>query len=111
TQAGRRPLLLRNDQDTGHAWVRLRLEDPTSPDRHAIGAWVEAEVGGRTLRRQVMPSRSYQSQSELPITLGLGTATALDRLEVRWLDGMVQSVDPSSIALRQTTVIVRGAGG
>ncbi len=42
--------------------VRLgvRLEG-SSPNRDAIGAWVELTAGGVTQRRQVMPTRSYLS--------------------------------------------------
>ena len=34
--------------------------------------WVELEVDGQVQRRQVMPTRSYLSQVELPVTFGLG---------------------------------------
>ena len=44
-----------------------------------------------------MPSRSYLSQVELPVTFGLGPAQAIDGLEVRWPDGKRQVVDPPGI--------------
>jgi len=37
-----------------------------------------------------MPTRSYLSQSELTVTLGLGTASRLDGLQIRWPDGRDQ---------------------
>lgn len=96
------PLLLRNDQKLEHHWVRLKLVGTTS-NRDAIGAWIRARVGGRTLSRQVMPTRSYLSQSELPVTLGLGNATKLDSLEIIWPGGTKQKVAPPPID--QLTVI------
>jgi hypothetical protein len=40
-----------------------------------------------------MPTRSYLSQCELPVTIGLGKATRVDSLEIRWPDGAVQTVE------------------
>jgi hypothetical protein len=96
TQAGGRPLVLRNEQDLGHHWLRVRLIGAHS-NRDAIGAWIEVEAGGITQRRQVMPTRSYLSQVERPVTFGLGTATELDALRVVWPDGSTQDVEPGEI--------------
>jgi len=91
-----RPRLLRNDQQLGRHWLRVRLTGKRS-NRDAIGAWVEAHVGGEVLSRQVMPTRSYLSQVELPVTFGLGGATEVDKLVVRWPDGSVQEVNDVEI--------------
>ncbi len=91
TQVGGPPLLLRNDQQLKHHWVRLKLEG-TLCNRDAIGAEVRLRVGNQTLWRTVMPTRSYLSQSELPLTFGLGSADHFDSLEVRWPGGKVQTV-------------------
>ncbi|HEX7450304.1 MAG TPA: CRTAC1 family protein [Pirellulales bacterium] len=91
TAIGSRPRLLRNDQSLGHHWLRVKLRG-TRANREAIGARVEAEVAGELLSRQVMPTRSYLSQVELPVTFGLGDATQIDRLTVIWPDGSRQEV-------------------
>lgn len=96
------PRLLRNDQQTGHHWVRVRLKGIRS-NRHAIGARVELDVAGRTLSRSVMPTRSYLSQVELPVTFGLGDQNAIDAARVIWPDGTVQIIDPP--AVDQTIII------
>lgn len=44
-----------------------------------------------------MPTRSYLSQVELPITFGLGDATAVDALRVRWPDGREQEVEVDGV--------------
>jgi hypothetical protein len=90
-QNGRRAVLLRNDQQLGHHWLRLRLEGRRS-NRSAIGARVRLTAAGVTQRRLVMPTRSYLSQVELPLTFGLGAATRVDRLTVTWPDGREQHV-------------------
>ncbi|MXX62338.1 MAG: CRTAC1 family protein [Holophagales bacterium] len=100
-QTGDRPLLLRNDQETGHRWLRFLLRgDGERVNRDAIGAWVEVEqrtaAGPVVQRRRVMPTRSYQSQVEPVVTIGLGVAASVDeltRVEVLWPDGSRQAVD------------------
>ncbi len=91
TQPAGAPLLLRNDQRTGHHWLRVRLRDKRG-NRDAIGAWVELKAGGTTQRRQVMPTRSYLAQVELPITFGLGPADRVDSIDITWPDGTRQPV-------------------
>ena len=93
TQVGGPPLLLRNDQRLGQHWLRLKLVGKKS-NRDAIGAWVKTRVAGHTLSRQVMPTRSYLSQSELPVTFGLGKADKVDSVEILWPSGMKQKVSP-----------------
>ncbi len=104
TQNGGPPLVLRNEGDLGRSWARIKLEGRRC-NRDAIGATVEVKVGTRLLRYTVMPTRSYLSQSELPITIGLGRATRVRGVTVHWPDGSTQTLD--SIPLRETTLIVQ----
>jgi len=90
-QTGGPPLLLRNDQKLGHHWLRLKLVG-TAANRDAIGAAVQLRQGSRNLWRTVMPTRGYLSQSELPITFGLGERDRVDRIEIRWPGGRAQTV-------------------
>jgi len=90
-QNGRRAVLLRNDQQLGHHWLRLQLQGRGS-NRSAIGARVRLTASGVTQRRLVMPTRSYLSQVELPLTFGLGGSTRVDQLTVTWPDGREQRV-------------------
>ena len=99
------PLLLRNDQQLGHHWLRLKLVG-TKGNRDAIGACIRVRLGDQTLWRQVMPTRSYLSQSELPVTIGLGAATRFDELEITWPGGQKQSVPQAALG---TTTIVEQA--
>jgi hypothetical protein len=44
-----------------------------------------------------MPTRSYLSQCELPVTFGLGTATQVDRVIIHWADGSKQDFQPAAV--------------
>lgn len=96
TGSGQRPRLLRNDQSLGHHWLRIQLVGKQC-NRDAIGSLVEVQLGDRVLRRIVMPTCSYLSQSELPVTFGLGTAAKVDRVTIRWADGSKQELDTVSV--------------
>jgi hypothetical protein len=91
TSTGGPPRLLRNDQETGHHWLRAKLLAKAG-NRDALGAWVDLHAEGKVQRRQVMPTRSYLSQSELPVTFGLGKAAKVDKLVIHWPDGTTQEV-------------------
>lgn len=96
TQINGPPMLLRNDQQLGHHWLRFRLEG-TRSNRDAIGAWVRVRVGGQVQARQVMPTRGYLSQSELPVTIGLGGSRRFDEVQVIWPDGSRQVVEKAQV--------------
>jgi hypothetical protein len=96
TQAGGAPLLLRNDQQLGHHWLRVKLAG-TKSNRSAIGAKLAAKVGSEVLTRQVNPTRSYLAQSESVVTLGLGKNAKMDSLEITWPSGQKQIVTPDKI--------------
>jgi enediyne biosynthesis protein E4 len=102
-QNGRRAVLLRNDQHTGHHWLRVQLEG-VQANRSAIGAELELVADGITQRRMVMPTRSYLSQVELPVTFGLGDASRVDSLRIRWPGGQTQEVSVNQV---DTTLQVR----
>lgn len=91
TQAGDTAVLLRNDQSTGHHWVRIKLVGQ-GMNRDAIGASLILRAGGLEWHRTVMPTRSYLSQTELPVTFGLGEMSRIDELTIRWPDGQVRTV-------------------
>ena len=101
TQIAGPPLLLGNDVGLDRHWLPLKLQS-TEANRNAIGAWIHARVDGQDLWRQVMPTRSYLSQSELPVTIGLGTNATVDLVEVIWPGGRTQSVTP---LIDQLTVV------
>jgi hypothetical protein len=77
--------LLHNEGGTGHHWLRLTLKgDGKKVNTSAIGAVVTLHAGGMVQQRQVASGRGYLSQSELPITFGLGQTATIDKVEIRW---------------------------
>ena len=95
-QNGRRAVLFRNDQQLGHHWLRVKLEGRTV-NRNAIGAELTLTANGVTQRRSVMPTHSYLSQVELPVTFGLGDAQQVDNLTVTWPNGQSQNVPVTEV--------------
>ena len=78
--------LFRNDLNSVNRFVRLHLTG-TKSNRDAIGAVVRIYHGGETQMRTVHAGSSYLSQSELPLTFGVGKADRIDRLTVEWPSG------------------------
>lgn len=79
------PLLLRNDTTSSNHWVKVRLLTPAGA--HALNATGTITVAGVTQMREVRSGSTYQSQNQLDLYFGLGTATTIDRLEIRWPNG------------------------
>ncbi len=90
--SGGKPRLLRNEQQLGNHWLRLQLRGTTC-NRDAIGAVVAVTLPDNTiLRRNVMPTRSYQSQTELPMTFGLGKFDKVQSVTINWPGGESQEL-------------------
>lgn len=98
--------VLRNDSSTGRA-LRLSLVG-TRSNRSAIGAVVRVTAGGSTRMAMVKTGSSYLSQSELPLTFGLGQLTKVDQVEVRWPSGQVDRLGPQDAG--QTLVVTEAKG-
>jgi hypothetical protein len=122
-----------NDKNDKHAAtarnhsVRLVLVG-TKSNRNSIGARVEATVSGTTksgttksgttksgttksgtvIRRMVRSGSSYLSQSELPLTIGLGRATHIDALAIYWPSGAKTTL--KNVAAEQILTVKEGKG-
>ena len=82
-------VLLRNDQLAGNKSIRLRLRG-TMSNRDAIGALVRIFHDGTTQARMVKGGSSYLSQSELPLTFGVGQRDTVDRVVISWPSGRTE---------------------
>jgi hypothetical protein len=100
-------LLFRNDQSSGNRYVRFRLTGTTS-NRDAIGATVRIFHGGTSQSRLVKSGSSYLSQSELPVTFGVGTRDRLDRVVVSWPNGRTEEF--KNVATGKAYDCVEGKG-
>ena len=70
-------------------WLIVKLRG-RGPNRDAVGARLTARVGPLTLVRTIEGGGSYISASDRRVHFGLGDATRVDRLEVRWPSGQVE---------------------
>jgi hypothetical protein len=98
--------LFHNSGGKNHS-LRLELEGVKS-NRSAIGAQVIASVGGATQAYRVHSGSSYCSQSELPITVGLGQVSQADSITINWPSGEITTLN--SVAGGQIYKIVEGKG-
>lgn len=71
-------------------WIQIRLTGISS-NRSAVGARLTLTAGGKRQMRQVLGGAGYQTDSYW-IHFGLGTATVVDNLTIRWPSGTVQSL-------------------
>lgn len=97
---GNKPRLLRNDQQTGHHWVRFHLVSESTSEmdrsaaspRDALGALIQITTATGTQSRMVMPTRSYLAQTELPVTFGMGKDEEIELVTVNWPSGKSTSL-------------------
>ena len=81
--------LYRNDQTGGNRSIRFHLTG-TKSNRDAIGAIVRifpGGNGGKSQWRMVHGGSSYLSQSELPVTFGVGKSEKIERVTIDWPSG------------------------
>lgn len=90
-QAGGGPLLIYRNQFPKSHWLRVSLRGTHSNGR-GVGARLIAHVGSRTLVREMFPANTYFSQQPCEVHFGLGDATRVDRLSIRWPSGQVQEL-------------------
>jgi enediyne biosynthesis protein E4 len=100
-------VLFRNDQLSGNHSLRLRLTG-TKSNRDAIGASVQLLQGQSSQSRMVRSGSSYLSQSELPLTFGLGKSERVDRLVIYWPSGTTEEY--KDLTAGQTYACVEGNG-
>lgn len=100
--------LFRNDG--GNAGNVLRINTVgTESNRDGIGAKVDISLGGnRQMWQRVKTGSSYASQSELPLTFGLGTVFLADSIRVTWPSGQVDVVN--RVVANQAITVREGDG-
>jgi len=78
--------LFRNDLNAGNRFIRFQLVG-TKSNRDAMGAKVRIFAGGQEQSRVVRGGSSYLSQSELPVTFGVGKSEKIERVTIEWPSG------------------------
>ena len=90
------PTVLRNDSQTEHHWLQVRLRCPES-NHFAIGAQARVIMGEHSQLGISVSGRGYQSYFGTRLHFGLGFHESVDKVEVRWPDGTVESFQVDSV--------------
>jgi enediyne biosynthesis protein E4 len=113
TVCGGAPLLLRNEALRARAtagsrhWLILKPVGVKS-NQDGIGARFVVRAGGRRQTGWVRSGSSYASQSDLRAYFGLGSATTVDAVEVRWPSGKTEVL--THLPVDRTLVVREGQG-
>ena len=107
SNVGEPPTLLINRSTNANHRVLFKLIG-TKSNRAAIGARVTIVAGGVRQFSEVRAGGSYLSQNDLRQHFGLGAATKIDSVEVRWPSGKVETLE--NLAADAIYTIVEGSG-
>jgi len=101
-----RHALLRNEIGTQRHWLQVELVGVQS-NRDAVGARVSIKVNGKPQMREVVLGDGYGSQNSLRQHFGIGDATSVDELIVKWpRSGIVQTF--KNVAANRIVEITEG---
>jgi hypothetical protein len=101
------PSLLVNQVRSPNHWIAFHMVG-TKSNRDGIGARITVKAGSRVLVDEVRSGSSYISNSDMRVHFGLGSATKLDSVQVRWPSGLTEQFDSLHIDSIQT--IKEGTG-
>jgi hypothetical protein len=99
--------LIRNDSPNRHHWIQLQLRGASS-NRDGVGAQVRVVAGDLTQVAEVHSGRSYQSHYGSCLHFGLGGHHHIDRIEIHWIPGKVETF--SNLDADQRLIITEGGG-
>ena len=83
------PSLLVNQIRTPNHWIAIRTVG-TKSNRDGIGARISVKTANRVLVDEVRSGSSYISSSDMRVHFGLGAASKIEWVEVRWPSGIVE---------------------
>jgi hypothetical protein len=92
---GKGTLLHNVSTNTGH-WIAIKLIG-TKSNRDGIGARVEVIAGGKRHTAERVAGSGYLSQDDSRLHFGLGAATSIDKLIVRWPSGREQTLEKLNV--------------
>ncbi len=93
TNSNQTPDLLENKSSNQNNWLNLRLVG-TESNRDAVGARVRVMAPGLEPQlREVKSGSSYLCQSDMRLHFGLGKASLVTRIEIRWPSGLEETFE------------------
>ena len=85
------PVILRPEGGAKNHWVSFQLESEKS-NRLALNARIRATAGDLVQLGEVISGGSYLSQNDLRVHFGLGSHERVDKAEITWPDGKVETL-------------------
>jgi hypothetical protein len=101
------PTILRPEGGPPNHWISFQLEG-VKCNRLALNARVRVKAGGLVQLGEVLSSGSYLSQNDLRLHFGLGDRDRVDKAEVLWPDGKIETL--AGLAADRFYVVREGAG-
>jgi hypothetical protein len=98
-------VILRNDCCKQNHWLHVALAG-TKSNRQGVGARIEVVTGDRAQIREVRAGGGFLQAQSIPEAFGLGQATSVNQVRVRWPSGLEQVVE--NVDVDRTIRIVEG---
>jgi hypothetical protein len=99
---GQRPFLLRNVTAAKNNWLMIRAKGQKS-NSFGLGATVTITTSEGQQVREISNVASYLSSNDVRLHVGLGKATIVQRLEIRWPSGVTQVLE--NVKVNQVLVV------
>ena len=106
---GEAPVLLKNNAGEGNHWVGLKLQG-TSCNRDAIGATITWSYGDVQRSRYKSSGGSYLSSHDMREVLGLGTATKVNWVEIKWPQPSGRVERLTDVPIDRYVTVIEGKG-
>ena len=106
TNNGQAPLLLRNEGGNRNNWLGIELVAKKG-NADAVGAIISWEAGGRKRSRFKTAGGSFLASHDFRELLGVGKATKIDRLEIKWPGGTIDRF--TNLAVNKYIKIIEGS--
>jgi len=103
---GDAPVLLRNDGGNRNNWLGLQLA-ATRSNSASVGAIITWEAGGVKRSRLKTGGGGYLSSHDPREILGIGKATKIDSVEIKWPSGQVDRL--SNLPINKYIKVVEGS--
>jgi hypothetical protein len=98
---GEQARLFQNACESGNSWLEVETVGTVS-NRDGVGARITVSAGGTTQIREVSSGSSQMGQSMMAAHFGLGTASLVDSVTIRWPSGVVQTLTGVEVNQRLT---------
>ncbi len=98
------PTTIKNDTVSPNNWLEIRLVG-RSACRDATGSRVQIVLDDKVLTDEVHSGRGYQSSYGQRLSFGLGKATVVPKIKIRWSDGNAEEL--TSMSVNQLLTIIQ----